>query len=183
MATSETPNTIRGGASLILGTGLIGLGVLLLLGEFVEIDLGHYLWPFFIIVPGLLFFAGMLAGGKSASGLAIPGSVITTTGLLLFYQNTTGHWESWSYAWALFPTAVGVGMIIQGLWGDQPKIAREGTRLARVGITLFIVFGVFFELVLNVSGFWTAGQWLWPILLIAAGVFLIARRTFGRFIS
>lgn len=55
----------------------------------------------------------MLAGGRSAAGLTIPGSIITTIGLLLLYQETFDHFESWAYAWALIPTAVGVGIVIE----------------------------------------------------------------------
>lgn len=98
---------------IALAIGLIGLGILFLVGQLLGISLIGWLWPFFVITPGVLFFVVMALGGKDASGFAIPGSIITTVGLILFYQNLTGHWASWAYAWALiFPTAVGAGMMI-----------------------------------------------------------------------
>jgi hypothetical protein len=85
---------------------LVALGTLFLLEQFFDFQLGQWLWPLFIIIPGLLFFVGMLLGGKSAGPLAIPGSIVTTVGLLLLYQNTFNHFESWAYTWALMPVAV-----------------------------------------------------------------------------
>ena len=35
---------------------------------------------------------------------------------MLYWQNQTGNWESWAYAWALIPGFVGVGTIVMGLW-------------------------------------------------------------------
>ena len=47
--------------------------------------------------------------------MVVGGTVATTVGLVLLYQNNTGHWESWAYAWALVgPAASGLGL---ALWG------------------------------------------------------------------
>ena len=54
------------------------------------------------------------------------GMEVVYIGLLLFYQNTFNHFESWAYAWALIPFAVGIGLVINGTWSEQP--ARRQTR-------------------------------------------------------
>lgn len=167
---------VEGGAGLVFGSILLSLGMLFLVGQLLGIGPGRILWPFFIIVPGLAFFVGMVAGGRGAGGLAIPGSIVTTVGLLLLYQNAIGHWVSWAYGWALVPMAVGIGLMIHGSWSDSRVLRESGRRVATIGVVLFLVFGAFFELVLNVSGYWRFGQWLWPVLLIAVGVFLLLRR-------
>ena len=91
--------------SMLLGGLLVLVGAVLLLGQFVRIDVGHYGWPFFVIAPGvLILFVALSARGMVGEGLAILGSIITVTGLILLYQNATDHFESWAYAWALvFP--------------------------------------------------------------------------------
>jgi hypothetical protein len=178
MSDLDAPSTAQRGAGAVVGLVLIGLGLLFFVAQFFTVDLGHYLWPFFVIIPGLAFFAAMVLGGRKASGLAVPGSIITTVGLLLFYQNISDHWESWAYAWALIPTAVGIGLVIHGTFGDRPSVRASGRRLALVGIVLFLVFGAFFEAVLNISGIWALGQWLWPILLILVGLLMLARNLF-----
>ena len=118
----------------------------------------------------------MVLGGKGGGPLAVPGSIVTTVGLILLYQNLTGHWASWAYAWALiFPTSVGVGIAIAGIWGDDPRAVRTGTIMAAVGVVVFLVFGVFFELVLNLGGLRSGalGGWLLPLLLVGAGLAVV----------
>jgi len=130
-------------------------------------------WPFFIIVPGLLFFVGMVALGKNGAPLAIPGSIITMIGLILLFQVLTGLWQMWAYIWALvFPTSVGIGIAIAGLWGDDPRAARAGGTTALIGLVIFLAFAVFFELLLNLSGLRSGplGRIVLPVLLIGAGV-------------
>jgi hypothetical protein len=159
-----------------MGVGLIGIGAMFLFGQLLGINIIGTLWPFFIIVPGLLFFIGMVALGKSGAPLAIPGSIVTMIGLILLFQNVTGLWATWAYAWALiFPTSVGVGIAIAGLWGDDPRAARAGGTMALVGLIIFLAFAVFFELLLNISGLRTGpiGRVLLPLLLIGAGVVVL----------
>ena len=68
--------------SLVGGSLLIFFGILALVGKvFQTFNFWEILWPFFIIGIGALFFVGMFAGGRSVSGLAIPGSIITTSAL------------------------------------------------------------------------------------------------------
>ncbi|MEJ2606744.1 MAG: hypothetical protein P8Z41_08720, partial [Anaerolineales bacterium] len=153
----------------LIGAVLIGLGAILLLGEIFNVRLGFFLWPFFIIVPGLAFFYFMAQGGKNAAPLAIPGSIITTTGLLLLYQSITNHWESWAYAWALiFPTSVGIGLYISGLRGKNEGMRRTGQGFIRVGLILLILGGLFYEMIFHISGARTH-RVVWPAILIVAG--------------
>jgi hypothetical protein len=87
-----------------------------------------------------MFFVVMAAGGKSVSGLAIPGSIITTIGLMLFLQNLTGHWESWAYGWTVILMSVGAGIFIMGALGGQEAQRRSGIQLLKLGGLLFVIF-------------------------------------------
>lgn len=166
-------NRVRGLGVMLAGLGLIALGALFLLGQIFRINVWAILWPFFIIVPGLLFFVGMVLVGRGGSPLAVPGSIVTMVGMLLLYQALTGHWSSWAYAWTLVaPTSVGIGIAIAGLWGSDPKAIKAGTTLVLVGMVLFLIFGAFFELILNISGLRSGlvGRVFFPLLLIGVGV-------------
>ncbi|GAC1480520.1 MAG: hypothetical protein PVSMB9_05280 [Candidatus Dormibacteria bacterium] len=150
-----------------------------LLGRLVPIDLGHYSWPLFVIVPGVLIL--LLASsrrGVISEGVAIFGSIITVTGLILLYQNTTDRFESWAYAWPLVvPGAVGAGMVLYGLRANRRGNVRAGLRLIGFGLALFLIGAIFFELVLGIGGL---GLGISPgtaiaVLIIAAGVALLLR--------
>ncbi|MBM3124914.1 MAG: hypothetical protein FJZ87_07530, partial [Chloroflexi bacterium] len=115
-------NTPRNTGSLVGGALLILFGGLALLAQlFRGFDFWDAFWPFIVIGVGLMFFVGMVAGGKSTGGLAVPGSIITVIGLMLFVQNLTDHWESWAYGWAVIVMAVGLGIFIMGLWTGEPE--------------------------------------------------------------
>ena len=101
-------------------------------------------------------------------------------GLILLYQNSFKHWESWAYAWALiFPTALGIGLMIQGMWSGQERPLQVGRRMVTLGIAIFLIGAVFFELVLNISGLGRGivGSVAGPLLLILFGLYLMLRRT------
>ncbi len=168
----------RNTGALVGGTLLIIFGALALLGQlFRNLNFWETFWPFFIIGVGLLFFVGMFAGGRSVSGLAIPGSIITTIGLMLFYQNLTGHWESWAYGWTVILMSVGVGILIMGIWGQNLSQRAAGLRVLRIGLILFVVFGAFFELIFTAGRPFGLRSVIFPAGLILLGLYLIISRS------
>jgi hypothetical protein len=165
--------------SLVIGIILIAVGGLLLAGRVLNFDifgfLRHLFWPFYIIVPGILLCVLSLVVRGNGEGLDVVGSIATAVGLVLFYQNITGHWSSWSYAWALVaPTSFGVGLTVYGAIKGKQKKVKEGLEAAKVGGILFLVGLVFFELVIGISGF-GLGRIGWPILLIGLGAVVLVR--------
>jgi hypothetical protein len=153
------------------------IGAILLLGQFVRVDIGHYGWPFFIIAPGLvILFLALTARGAVSEGLAILGSMVSVTGLILLFQNVTDHYESWAYAWALvFPGATGLGMMLYGLAAGRPGNVRAGTRLVGIALVLFLVGAAFFEGVIGIGGYQfdhTAGVAI-GVIIIAVGALML----------
>ncbi len=158
------------------GIILIALGVLGLVSQMFNIRFGHVIWPFFILVPGVVMIVlALRAEQGSGEPFVMLGSLVTMTGLLLFYQNLTGHWASWAYAWALIaPTGVGVGQWLYGTVNGRPGAVKAGRDLLSIGLIIFASGFVFFELILNISGF-NLGPVGWGILLILLGAFVIIR--------
>jgi hypothetical protein len=156
-----------------LGLLLLGVGAWILIARFIHIDLGSWLWPFWVIVPGGLTMAlGFRDTHRSNEGLVIFGSIVAVTGIILFVQNVTGQWQSWAYAWALlFPGSVGLGQYLWGKRTGNTAAVRSAEKTLRIAVLLFIAFGIFFEVVLGIGGFrlGAAGRIVVPVLLIAAG--------------
>jgi hypothetical protein len=157
------------------GVALVVVGAFALFAQFGGALVG-LLWPFFIIVPGaLMLYGGLNDSRPSGEALAYLGSMATMTGLLLLYQNTTGHWSSWAYAWALLsPTAVGLGAWAYGARQGRPEMVEKGQRMTRYGVLLFAAGLILFEFVFGISGFGFA-PFLW-LALIALGGYLIQRK-------
>ena len=163
--------------ALIAGAILIGFGILALFAQiFNNLHIWSTIWPFVVIGGGLLFFGGMLAGGKSMAGLAIPGSIITVSGFMLLFQNITGLWTTWSYGWTITLASVGLGIFIMGSYQGDEHRKQAGLHVLQVATVLFILFGAFFEMLLRPAGLLHAPQ-VFPVLLILLGAYLVLSRS------
>ncbi len=147
-----------------IAVGLIALGAAFWLG------IGT-LWPMFVVVPGLIFLGLAAGGGRSGAPFAIPGMIITGTGVMLLIQNLTGYWSSWAYAWTLYGVFLGLGLAMMGRLLDDPAFESLGRVFVLVGGAAFVVLGVLMELA-RLGGL--GGAW-WPLLLIGLGLLLLAR--------
>jgi hypothetical protein len=174
--TAPPPPARRSGSGVALGVVLVVVGVFYLLVQIYGIDLSSFGWPLFVIIPGLtLLIVGFISLG---TGAAIPGGIVTMVGLVLAYQNSTGHWSSWAYAWALVaPGGVGLGLFLQGLRERNPGLIKQGRSLMFIAALIFLVGFVFFESILNLSGMndVPAVKAALPALFIIIGALLLAR--------
>lgn len=162
-------------SSIVAGLIMILVGALFLLINLfpnvaARLDVARQ-WPLIIVALGGLFLLGALLGTPP---LAMPGSIVTGIGGILYYQNLTGNWASWAYIWTLIPGFVGIGIILTNLLGARTRSQfREGGRLLVISAVLFVIFSAFF------NGLGGLGQY-WPVLLILAGVWLLFRNRFRR---
>ena len=168
---------------MVLGTLLVMLGLLFFVAQFFDVNLGRLAWPLFVIVPGIfLLVMGLVVRGSAGEPLVILGSMTTATGAILAYQNATGLWATWAYAWALItPTAIGLGKLAYSGVVARSDMARDGLRMTVVGLAIFLVAGAFFEGVVGLSGFGIRhlGGYVFPALLIGLGVILLFTNLFS----
>jgi len=158
--------------ALIGGAVLIAAGLLSLAGQVLRGFNWGLLWPFIVIGIGALFFVAMFAGGKQTAGFAIPGSIVGGIGLVLLFQNIAQRWESMSYFWTLIILFVGVGIYIMGWHSEDAGQKQSGLRVAKAGFILFVIFGVFFEILFS-----QFNNLLIPSLMIALGAYLVVARS------
>lgn len=163
--------------ALILGGGMLVMGFILLLGRLLHIPFGDFIWPFIFIVPGVLVFATALSTeSSSGEGLSILGGILTMLGFLFLAQSITNLWASWAYAWTLVaPTSIGLSQMVYGMRKNRDAIVQSGRKLANLGMGMFVIGFVFFELILGISGFGLArfGLPVFPMMLIFAGLVVL----------
>lgn len=176
----RTTNERRRGTVPVMGILLLAIGVGALALRQFGVNIGELVglgaWPLLVVVPGLILIASaVVATPPNGTGLAVGGSIVTTVGLLLLYQQSSGHWESWAYAWALLPTAAGAAMTVYGFSTRRASLTSLGLRLAGIGAMMFAIGLWYFE------GVFETGQvpfdlatW-WPALPLVAGLVLTAR--------
>lgn len=128
----------------------------------------NFTWPMWTIGAGLLvLLIGLITG---APGMAVPASIIAGIGGILYYQNATNNFASWSYMWTLIPGFVGVGTLLAGLLGENTRYnLSRGLNLIVISAVLFMVFATFF------GGISILGDYGVAVVLILLGVYVLIR--------
>ena len=160
-----------------IGLLLVVLGAFFLITEQMNFDWDRHGWPMFVIVPGvLLLIVGLAIPHEGGLGAAIPGAIVTSVGLILAFQEATGAYASWAYAWALVaPGSVGVALAAWGLLHRRWDLLDSGLRSLATGLGLFIGFGLFFENVLNIDNGHSsvALRDALPLMAVGLGVLIV----------
>jgi hypothetical protein len=152
---------------------LIGFGILLLAGSVFNFSLFGAFWPLLVMLPGAAFLYPALTGGKRSSALAIPGSLIAGTGLILLYQNLTGHWASWAYIWTLYGVFLGWALEFMGQrMGNESEMA-VGRGFIKYSLMSFAALFVLFEVLIFGSVMSGLSGILLPAGLIGAGAYML----------
>jgi hypothetical protein len=133
-------------------------------------------WPIWIILAGAaLLLMGLLTGGYD---MAVPACIIAGIGGILYYQNTSQDWNSWSYMWALIPGFGGIGNLISAaLSGDLKNEGRNALNTILISILLFVVFASIFG---GFDFFTTSREIILIIALFLIGLWLILRGIFRK---
>jgi len=157
-----------------IGVVLVLIGAWLLAAQFVPAlrawTLNEVTWPLAVIGVGvLLAVVGLVTWSP---GLLVPACIVGGLGGLLYWQNTTGNWESWAYAWTLIPGFVGVGVFLSELLtGKVRQAVSGGGVLIIISLVMFLIFSSF------LGGPSILGAY-WPVLLILLGLILLAQVLF-----
>lgn len=167
---------MRNRTQLALGLVLILLGAFFIVQRQVP-ALNHWVqlymtWPLNIVAVGaLIFLIGLLVG---APGMSVPAVIVAGIGGILYYQEATRDFSSWSYMWTLIPGFVGVGELLNGLLSGNNFKLRSGSNLIVTSAVLFIIFAAIMGKLTILGPYGPA------ILLILVGVWVMARGLWHR---
>lgn len=155
---------IAGSLLILLGAWLLAVQLVPGLRAWIDVEVT---WPLFIVGAGVVLL--VIAVLTGIAGLAVPACIVGGIGVVMYWQDATGNWESWSYAWALIPGFVGLGVIVSGLLGGKIRQSVSGGGwLILISLVLFVALGSFFgEL-----------NWLgpyWPLFLVGLGLLIMVR--------
>ncbi|RPI25859.1 MAG: hypothetical protein EHM70_19630 [Chloroflexota bacterium] len=157
-------------ANIGFALALIAVGVWFLAVEMSPVvkdfAYGSDTWPIPIMgIGGLLAVLALLTW---TPGMFVPACIVAGIGALLFWQNATGNWESWAYAWALIPAFAGVGTLLSGLLTRDRRLVTGGGWTIFNSLVLLAIFGSFLGGSALVSRYW-------PVLLISLGMVLVVQ--------
>jgi len=172
--TEERPDGGPNRGAAAIGATLILVGLFFLIAQWVpglKALLGiEYSWPLIVIGVGVfLALIGLLTGAPET---LIPAAIVGGIGGILYWQNLTGNWGSWSYVWTLIPGFVGLGMVLAAFFRGTQHRARQlltgGLWQVVISLVLFGVFGSFLG----------GPPWLtryWPVGIILLGIIVLLR--------
>lgn len=118
-------------------------------------------WSLSIIGVGIIFLLASIL--TNTPGLSIPAFIVGGIGGLLYYQNITGDWNSWAYAWTFIPGFVGLGLLFFSLQTRDKGTTKAGFILLFISAIMFAIFGSFLGAPEEIIQYW-------PILLVLAGL-------------
>lgn len=128
-------------------------------------------WSLSIIGVGIIFLLASIL--TNTPGLSIPAFIVGGIGGLLYYQNVTGDWESWAYAWTLIPGFVGLGLLFFSLQTRDKGTTKAGFILLFISASMFAIFGSFLGAPKVIIQYW-------PILLVLAGLWSMTNALPGK---
>ena len=158
-------------SQLALGVILILLGAWFIAQRQVpalETWVAQYMnWPLNVVAVGaIILLIGLLVG---APGMAIPAAIVAGIGGILYYQNQTNDYQSWSYMWTLIPGFVGIGQILAAVLGRSMREARSGMNMILTSAVMFIIFAAIF------GKLGMLGPYFPAVVLILVGLWFLVR--------
>jgi hypothetical protein len=128
-----------------------------------------------VVLFGVATLLALIGVATGSAGMAIPVCIVGGIGGIFYWQTASGVGPiSWSYAWALIPGFVGVGIFFRSVLSGWPwRGMDEAVWLIALSTILFLVFGTAFG---NLS---ILGPY-WPVLLIVLGVLSLVRSLLRR---
>jgi hypothetical protein len=165
MSRQNRTQLVLGILLVLLGAWFIAVRQVPILEPFANLN---WEWPFYVIGAGaILLVIGLLTGTPR---MAIPAAIVAGIGGILYYQNMSHDWESWSFMWTLIPGFVGVGTILAGLLGDDLRYSfGRGINLVVISAVLFLIFAAIFNRISILGSYGVAA------LLILLGLYVIGR--------
>lgn len=124
------------------------------------------LWPCFVLIPGLCFEFGYFSNRRNP-GVLVPGGILTTLGLLFFFETLT-RWNFSEYTWPIYPLAVAVGLFQLYLFGE-----RNRGLLVPVGILTAVSVISFISIIYGNLVDFLGASIVIPVILILFGIWII----------
>lgn len=128
-------------------------------------------WALYVIGVGIVFLIASVT--TSVPGLSVPAFIVGGIGGLLYYQNVTGDFGSWAYAWTLILGFIGLGILFMSLQTRDKGLAKSGFILIFMSMIFFAIFGSFLGAPKEIIQFW-------PVLLVIAGLWSMINALTGK---
>ena len=108
-------------SKVIYGLLFLGIGVLLIFGVFDDRNIWEYIWPLFILIPGLSMELDFFTRRNSNNaGELVPGGILMVLGVF-FYFNIFTNFSYMDLLWPIFILAPAFGLFQLYYFGKRDR--------------------------------------------------------------
>lgn len=157
------------------GILLIVIGIILIIQKmfFIQFFSWQYFWPIFVLIPGLSFEFSYFFKRK-APGTLVPGGILTTYGILFFFETFT-NWNFSDYTWPVYPLGVAIGLFQLYLHSG-----RNSGILIPVSILTAVSAISFISMLMHGLSWLFQSSLVWGGALIVVGIIILFKSLFSR---
>ncbi|NUU98898.1 hypothetical protein XO12_01855 [Marinitoga sp. 1154] len=128
---------MRKNKNILGGMFLIIIGIYLIFSNIFNINISwNYIWPLFILIPGIKFEYDYFKYKKNP-GILVPGGVLTTIGIIFLINSFLGN-EVLNLLWPGFVLAPAVGLFQMYLATKRKNLLFPSFLLSGISIIFFI---------------------------------------------
>jgi len=151
-------------SGILPGLMLIAAGVILLASNIGLIGFNwNFIWPLFLLIPGLMFELSYF-GRRRNPGVLVPGGILTVYGLFFYFNIITG-WNFMDKLWPVFLLGPSFGLFQLYVLGGREK----GVLIAST------ILGFLSAVFLSFSLFGFAADFIGPAALIVFGLLILTK--------
>jgi hypothetical protein len=154
--------------NFILGFILILAGGFLLIQKLLGIDISlwNFIWPLFLLIPGILMHAKYFSTGNNSNNYILAG-ILVTYGLVFLVNNITNGQYSNLLSFG-YPLGIGVGFLENHAFG--PKRSSD----LSIGI-IFVVIAIYIFVKALFPTAYYLRDYILPGVLICFGIFVLIK--------
>ena len=157
---------------VIIGIILIGIGLLFIVGRFLDFGGIGKLWPLFMFIPVIALIAALIKDPRKNAGTLIPITILTFLGIYFLWLNYSS-WDRVVYTWPNFILAPGLGIMASWL------ITRDKGQLISAVVILIVGLLMYGRIIMARIGLQIDRILMLGILLILGGIIVLVTRKRG----
>ncbi len=154
---------------VIIGIILIGIGLLFIVGRFLDFGGMGKLWPLFMFIPVIALITTLIKDPRKNAGTLIPITILIFLGVYFLWLNYSS-WDRVVYTWPNFILAPGLGILASWL------ITRDRGQLISASVILIVGFLMYGRILMTRIGLHIDRFLMLGILLILGGVIMLITR-------